>query len=106
MSKLLRWFTVFWAIYTIFAQPGLPSCWLERKACEVHPHPDGHPERPHSHQYLFDDMEAAGLALPQQVIPASLLLRLLQHSAISWNLHQPTFTKLGWVVVFDPPPPR
>ncbi len=97
---------VFWAIYTIFAQPGLPSCWLERKACEVHPHPDGHPERPHSHEYLFTDMQAAGAAIPQQLIPANLLLRLLQSIAISIHLHQPTFSEQAWIALAEPPPPR
>jgi hypothetical protein len=106
MIRSLRWFVILWAVYTIFAQPGLPSCWLERIACESHPHPDGHPERPHSHQYLFDDMQAAGAAIPEQVVPAQLILSLLQQINITWNLHQPTFSIHAWSAATDPPPPR
>jgi hypothetical protein len=103
---LFRWLTALWAIYTIFAPPGLPSCWLERKPCEAHPHPDGHPERSHPHFYLVDDMQAAGTALPQQVTPAGLLLRLLQHISISTYLHRPASSSQPWLALADPPPPR
>ncbi len=106
MNRFLRWFTLFWAIYTMFAQPGLPPCWLERKACEVHPHPDGHPERPHSHGYLFEDMQAAGAAIPQTITPAHMILRLLQQVHITWKLHQPAFSISTWSAMADPPPPR
>ncbi len=106
MRRFLRWFTLLWAIYTMFAQPGLPSCWLEQKACEAHPHPDGHPERPHSHGYLFDDMQASGAAIPQHITPAHMILRLLQQVNITWNLRQPAFSTITWFALAEPPPPR
>jgi hypothetical protein len=106
MPVSLRWFTLLWALYTVFAPPGLPSCWLERSACEVHPHPDGHPERAHSHEYLLDDMQAVGAALPARLIPAGLLIQLLQHVTVTVDLDGPGFSPRTWEPLFDPPPPR
>jgi hypothetical protein len=101
-----RWLIIFWALFTFFAQPGTPACWLEKTACEAHPHPDGHPERPHSHQYLFDDTQSTSSTVPQRTIPAWQYLKMLRENSIARQLHQPAITLHGWEVSFEPPPPR
>jgi hypothetical protein len=106
INRLVGWFTIFLAVYTFFAPAGLPSCWLEKKACEIHPHPGGHAELPHSHEYLFEDMQADGVAIPEQAIPTGLLLRFLQQVSISWRLYQPEYSSMVWSALFEPPPPK
>lgn len=108
LPRLTLVLALFLAGFTMVAQPGLCSCWLLEDVATNHPHPDGHPERPHSHDYLFE-MFVSGLVAPppQTLIPAGLLVAHLA----SQGLHRPAATlsrapAIGWQPAIEPPPPR
>ena len=46
------------ALLTAFMPPGVCPCWLMFDPAHHHPHFDGHPEQPHSHEYLLDLFES------------------------------------------------
>ncbi len=104
----LRVFTLVWAGYTALAQPGLPACWLERHACEIHIHlSKEQAESPHSHGYLFDLASADGApALPSLLIPVGLLLALLFGRLVLRELISPMPAQAIWESLLEPPPPR
>jgi hypothetical protein len=104
----LRVFTLFWSGYTILAQPGLPACWLERHACEIHMHlSKEQAESPHSHGYLFDLASADGApALPSVLIAVNLLLALLFGRLILRELISPMPAQALWESLVESPPPR
>ncbi len=60
------------------AQPGICPCWLLADVEHLHPHPAGHPERPHSHGYLSDLFMSGmpAVAEPTLVPAATLILAL------------------------------
>jgi hypothetical protein len=105
---IFRVFIIFWAGYTALAQPGLPPCWLEARACEFHPHfSQRHAETPHTHQYLFDLAKAtASLGLPNFLIPVSLLIELLFPSLLLHKVAGPVVIGQTWIAPLEPPPPR
>jgi hypothetical protein len=105
---ILRVLIIIWAGYTALAQPGLPPCWLEARACEIHPHfSRQHAESPHPHDYLFDLAEAtASAALPILLIPMSLLIELLFLSPLLRTTGSPAVIEWTWVSPLEPPPPR
>jgi hypothetical protein len=98
---------VFLAGLMTFDQPGLCPCWLIADVHDIHPHPDGHPERPHSHGYLFD-LFLSGLpavAEPALVPAATLILAL----ALAARWHTPgvlNYFPQSWATPPEPPPPR
>jgi hypothetical protein len=104
----LRVFIIIWAGYTALAQPGLPPCWLEARACEIHPHfSKEHAESPHTHGYLFDLAKAtASAALPILLIPVSLLIELLSLSPLLRRTGNPAVIEWNWISPLEPPPPR
>jgi hypothetical protein len=104
----LRVFTLVWAGYTALAQPGIPACWLERHACEIHMHfSKEQADSPHSHGYLFDLASAEGAsALPTLLIPVGLLLALLFGSLVLRELVSPTPAQALWESLVESPPPR
>jgi hypothetical protein len=106
MSLFLRLLGTFWLFYLILAQPGLPACWLEKNACEAHPHPGGHAAVPHTHEYLFEDVQTASPALPVRLIPARLLLEFLAQAGLWWQVSLEDTRSGGWFTLLDPPPPR
>jgi hypothetical protein len=90
------------------AQPGLPACWLEVRACEIHPHLSRRQaETPHEHTYLLDLALATSAAgMPVSIIPASLLIRLLSRSSLFRKSESIAPFRLDWIARLDPPPPR
>jgi hypothetical protein len=97
-----------WVIYLALAQPGLPACWLDTRACEFHPHfSKSQAENPHQHDYLFDLIKASvDQALPVSLIPISLLIELCSLITLFRKAVSPALFDRKWVVSLDPPPPR
>lgn len=104
----LRILSLIWAGMTVFAQPGLPPCWLEAQACQTHAHfSPTHEQTPHSHAYLFDLAQSSTLqALPNLVIPLSVLLALLGGARPRQRLTAAVLPVNAWISPLDPPPPR
>ncbi len=99
---------LFLAGFMALAQPGLCPCWLMADVAANHPHPDGHPERPHSHDYLFE-MFASGLAAPppRAVIPARLFVaHLASQGLLRLTAIEGLAPAIGWQAALEPPPPR
>jgi hypothetical protein len=98
---------VFLAGLTALAQPGLCPCWPIGDVRDFHPHFDGHPERPHHHNYLFEMFPAgtAILAEPSLLPVASLILLL--GLAVLWQTRRDVavFTP-AWAPLPLTPPPR
>lgn len=89
------------------APPGLCPCWLIRDVRDYHPHFDGHPERPHSHDYLFEMFPTGTTALAEpNLLPASSLIVLLA-LALLWHSRRDA-ALYGRIIVPAPltPPPR
>jgi hypothetical protein len=107
---IIRFFLFTWAFYTAFAQPGLPACWLEAKACQVHVHfSQEQAETPHDHGYLVGLASGmAAAAVPQVMIPAGLLVALLAvaGAVLLKKLNESTDRELRWLYVPEPPPPK
>jgi hypothetical protein len=97
-----------WASYTTLAQPGIPACWLERQACEIHIHLSQHQANsPHTHGYLFDLANADGAAtLPSVFIPLSILFLLFFNTLITRGLARQLTGEGCWISRPEPPPPR
>lgn len=94
-------------VVTALAPPGLPACWLELEPCTLHPHPAHHPDVPHSHEYLLEDVQAVpAAAVPSVVIPAYLLIALLGQSSVWFKDRRVITLCSGWKCLVDPPPPR
>jgi hypothetical protein len=106
--NLFRASIFLWIGYIALAQPGIPACWLEAHACEIHIHFSKHQaETPHSHDYLLDLAKAQGApALPTLLIPASLLIALLSCSRVFRQVVFPVTEKYFWKALPDLPPPR
>ncbi len=94
--------------YMALAQPGLPPCWLQAHACEVHPHfSKHHAETPHSHGYLLDLAKAnAAQGLVSPLIPAGLLIELLSLGLFLRSTLGPDILEQAWIPLLEPPPPR
>jgi hypothetical protein len=103
-----RAFILFLAGYTTLAQPGLPPCWVEKHACESHPHFSRHQaETSHSHEYLFDlSQSQVAQDLSPLLFPVSLLLAALFTTRILRKMCLPVINRFFWIDLFDPPPPR
>ena len=105
---LLPGVALFLAGFMALAQPGLCPCWLMEDVAANHPHPDGHPERPHTHDYLFE-MFASGLAAPppRALIPACLFVaHLASQGLFRLAATERTAQAIGWQPATEPPPPR
>ncbi len=95
------------AIYSMFAQPGIPACWLMEKPCEVHFHLPGMAEVPHSHEYLFDMARSSGVPiLPMVSLSASQLLTLLGLINLWQVLAARVIGKCVWIPGAQIPPPK
>jgi hypothetical protein len=107
MSRGVRLLIFFMILYSAFAQPGLPPCWLMAESCSVHPHPGGHPELPHDHGYLFDlgQANSDGIA-PALPVPARLLIAAAYAASLLLLLADEYIFSSGWVTPPDSPPPR
>ncbi len=101
---------VLWAVYIMFAQPGLPACWLEAVPCAFHVHfGHGHAEAPHSHAYLIDISQGQGSQpYPHPAADSMLLVLLLALSGATARLKQArhVYCPAGWAFAPEPPPPR
>ncbi len=99
---------ILWAGYTALAQPGLPACWLEAEACEVHPHFGPYQAtHPHSHGYLLDQAKAsAAQGLPHLLAPVSLLIEILFLSRLLRPVASLPVVAGAWAPLPEPPPPR
>ena len=108
---LLQVFVVCMAAYTIFAQPGMPPCWLEKTACEIHPHFSREQEEDphHSHLYLID-LSLGLAAYPYQISHAETFqfFFLLATSGFSgWQGIKPVVIDAqNLSIPPEPPPPR
>jgi hypothetical protein len=97
-----------WASYTALAQPGIPACWLEKHACEIHIHlSQQQAESPHTHSYLFDLANADGAAaLASIFIPLNILFLLMFSTPITRCFALPLSGESPWASQLEPPPPR
>ena len=93
---------VFLAGYLSLAQPGICPCWLLKDVHDLHPHPAGHPELPHTHDYLFGMFASApALATNIPVETPSVLLALTSLQGL-WR--SPVDANLGEQASGRPPP--
>ncbi len=93
--------------FVALAQPGLCPCWLMLDISAHHPHPDGHPERPHSHGYLADLFQTDTVAaIPLLVVPAQTLIAQHALGALWWRVPNREWQLTGWMSAMEPPPPR
>jgi len=105
MSRFTQALLIFLIVLTTFAQPGICPCWLMLDV--RHPHPDGHPEQKHPHDYL-DDLFSAGtpavatllLVTAHTLIAVLALGKLWQSIAITLQ------SVSSWALMLEPPPPR
>ena len=104
----VRFFILLWASYLALAQPGLPPCWLQARACEVHVHfSDAQAHSHHSHDYLFDLARADGAQItPVPLIPGGYLIKFLFPLMLFGILAGPALQERTWVRLPEPPPPR
>ena len=107
MSLVTRAALFFLAIYAMFAQPGLPACWLMQKPCEFHFHLPGMAEVPHSHEYLFDMARSSGVPiLPLVTSSASQVLLLLGLVNLWLLILDKILDKGEWRQDVQIPPPK
>jgi hypothetical protein len=98
---------VFLAGLITFAPPGLCPCWLLADAQHLHPHPGGHPERPHSHGYLFDlSMSGMPAVAEPTLLPAATLILALALAARWRTVVQLALPYRPWAPPPQTPPPR
>jgi hypothetical protein len=72
-----------------------------------HPHPDGQPDRPHSHDYLGDLFSAGNPAITTlSLIAAHTLIALLTLGKLWRTVSSHACFALGWIQTLEPPPPR
>lgn len=89
------------------AQPGLCPCWLIADVREYHPHPDGRPQQPHDHDYLFDMFHAqTAVALVVWLAPASALLVLWALGSLWRLIAGHSLPGQSWSTSPLTPPPR
>jgi hypothetical protein len=109
-SGLVRFAILLWAVYTMFAQPGLPACWLEQQPCEYHVHFGGHQaQMPHTHFYLIDLSQGmAAQPAPLVQVSSTLLVLFLSLSGVKlWQRkHATTLNASGWMTRPESPPPK
>ena len=107
MSRITFLLCVFIIALTALTQPGLCPCWLMIDIHAHHPHPDGHPDRPHSHDYL-DDLFSAGTPalVTLNLVTAHSLLALLALGSLWQANANERLTASGWIMRLEPPPPR
>ena len=107
MRRSVLALSLFLAVFIAFAQPGLCPCWLMIDVAAHHPHLDGHPERPHTHGYLFDLFQAQTVAaVPLTLVPLSILIALQAAGGLWRPLHTPSLSVTGWSFSPLKPPPR
>ena len=75
--------------------------------CGVHPHPFGHPEIPHSHEYLFDMSNGlVAVVTPFELDAAATLIALMAMTNLWVLLSDQTFFIQGKEPVPELPPPK
>ncbi|MGQ0602028.1 MAG: hypothetical protein ACT4QE_10080 [Anaerolineales bacterium] len=87
--------------------PGLCSCWLIADVEQVHAHPAGDEDHPHSHDYLFELFNTHLPATPPSVAAAAAVIAQLIGAAL--RLVLPRQVALGaarWSGSVELPPPR
>lgn len=91
----------------VLTPPGVCPCWLMFDPAEHHPHPDGHPERPHTHDYLLDYFRSqTAVAVPDLSLPAALLIALQASSGLRQPLGHAEAHAAGWSAAPLTPPPE
>jgi len=107
---MIRLAILLWAFYTMFAQPGLPACWLEQQPCEYHVHFGGHQAQfPHTHFYLIDlSLGVAAQPAPLAQVSSTLLVLFLSLSGVKlWQRKNAAMLNgSGWMMDPEPPPPK
>lgn len=92
---------------TALTPVGLCPCWLMADVRAYHPHPDGHPERPHGHGYLLELFDAQPVAIVVvALIPAHDLVMFLAHGSLWQWVMGLALGPAGWVSPPIKPPPR
>lgn len=92
---------------TAFAQPGLCPCWLMADVAHYHPHPDGHPEKLHAHNYLNDLFQSQVIVIATLTfVTARMLIAILESQMRYALIHGDAAIPRGWVALIEPPPPR
>lgn len=100
-------FQIWLALYTALAQPGLCACWLIVDVKHVHFHPPGvDPDKPHSHDYLFEQYHVLPASVAPQLETVSELIQKLAAKSLWRPTAGENFFAYGWRFVPEPPPPR
>jgi hypothetical protein len=87
--------------------PGLCPCWLLADARHVHVHPFSHPERPHSHDYLFEISSSSPGQTPPALPSPRDLVAGLQSSGDVWTAERRAPSgQPAWSPPTSNPPPR
>ena len=98
---------VFLASLIAVAPPGLCPCWLIADVRTYHPHPNGRPERPHPHNYLFELFHSqTAAASPEPLIAIRDLVLALIGTGVWRRLSRQARPAHGWVMPPPTPPPR
>ncbi len=107
MSRSILALLILLAALTAFAQAGLCPCWLMADVAQYHPHPDGHPEKLHSHNYLNDLFQSQVIVIATLAfVTARMLIALLESQPRYTLTRGDAATPRGWVAALEPPPPR
>jgi hypothetical protein len=95
------------ALLTGLMPPGVCPCWLMPDPAHQHPHPGGHSDQPHSHDYLLDLFESQTVpGLTAMPISVAFWLAVLAASGLVLYLSQPGLCLYSWNCPVEPPPPR
>ena len=107
MSRSILALLILLAALTAFTPPGLCPCWLVADVARYHPHPDGHPEKPHAHNYLNDLFQSQVIVIATLTfITARMLIAILESQMRYALIHGDAAIPRGWIAVLEPPPPR
>jgi hypothetical protein len=72
-----------------------------------HPHPNGQPEKPHTHNYLNDLFQSQVIIVAALTfVTARMLIALLDSQPRYTLIHGDAATPRSWVALIEPPPPR
>ncbi len=103
----LACFLLWVALLTSLMPPGVCPCWLMPDPAQQHPHPGGHSDQLHSHDYLLDLFESQTVpGLTAKPISVAAWLAVLAASGLALYLSQPGIGLGDWSRPVEPPPPR
>ncbi|MEA4906951.1 MAG: hypothetical protein VB089_05000 [Anaerolineaceae bacterium] len=107
MIRTYRTAVLLLALYTLFAQPGLPACWMMQRPCDLHDHPYQYTNPLHRYNYLFDDVSSGEAPLLPSLWPQTAeLLHIIGLSDLTRSVARPYPAGGSWLPDLPTPPPR